>query len=147
MRRLTLVASIVTGLLAAGLLAIAPGAGAAGTATRKLGWGTNNKSLEVPKGTVLTVTLHSTYWTFDALEGTALRAVGKPVVKAAPPGSCVPGGGCGTVTQKYRAVTTGPATINAGRSVCGEALACGPTNGTYVVYITVTAPGGRASGH
>jgi hypothetical protein len=131
---------ISAALLVVAMAVYASGAAlAASPPTRKLSDGANTKRVTVVKGTVLSVTLHSTYWMFEAPGGSALRAVGKPRYTPAPVGSCVPGEGCGTVTQSYRAAKTGSATINAGRTTCGEALACGPANGSYVVRVTVTA--------
>ena len=126
-------------LLVVAIAVCASGAALAATQpTRKLSDGANSKRITAAKGTVLSVTLHSTYWMFEPPGGSALRAVGKPSYAPAPVGSCVPGEGCGTVTQIYRAARTGSATINAGRTTCGEALACGPSNGTYVVRVHVT---------
>jgi hypothetical protein len=131
MRRITLLVAVGAAVLVA--------TASATTATRNLSDGANHSTVRVAKGTTVAVTLHSTYWTFHASSGKALKAVGAPILAPAPIGTCVPGGGCGTVTARYRAVKTGSAAINASRVSCGEALACGPSNSTYVVHITVTA--------
>ncbi len=52
-------------------------------------------------------------------------------------GHCVAGQGCGTVSATWTAVAAGTATVTAGRTVCGEALACGPGQRTYRVTVTV----------
>jgi hypothetical protein len=50
---------------------------------------------------------------------------------------CVPGGGCGTVTQSYVAVAPGRTTIDAERDLCGEALACPPDKRKFSVTVVV----------
>ncbi|MHB8692373.1 MAG: hypothetical protein ACYDHH_14125 [Solirubrobacteraceae bacterium] len=111
---------------------------AASAATRSLSESANHHTVKVKKGTTLVVTLHSTYWAFNALSGRALRAKGKAVTTPAPMGTCVPGGGCGTVTARFVAHADGSATISASRTSCGEALLCQPSQRTYTVKVTVT---------
>jgi hypothetical protein len=41
------------------------------------------------------------------------------------------------VTVRFTAVGKGTAELAAGRTTCGEALACGPGQGTYQVTIDV----------
>jgi hypothetical protein len=111
---------------------------AAATATRSLNESANHRAVKVKRGTMLLVTLHSTYWSFQALSGSALRAKGKPVTVPAPMGTCVPGGGCGTVTARFVAHADGSATISASRTSCGEALLCQPSQRTFTVKVKVT---------
>jgi hypothetical protein len=66
-----------------------------------------------------------------------LRALGAPKFAPAPVGTCVPGEGCGTVTETYRAIRDGSGAINAGRTTCGEALLCAPSQRTYTVRVVV----------
>jgi hypothetical protein len=104
----------------------------------------NGRTVQVPSGATIDVVLHSTYWTFTALDGTeVLRPDRAPSVAAAPRGSgCVPGGGCGTVTAVFTAVGVGVVDVRATRVSCGEALRCGPEQASYAVTIVVS--GGSA---
>ncbi|HEV3053625.1 MAG TPA: hypothetical protein VGX45_03145 [Solirubrobacteraceae bacterium] len=115
----------------------APVALSAASPTRKLSDTSLHQTVHVSKGTELVVTLHSTYWTFNAPGGRVLTALGSPQVSPAPIGMCVPGQGCGTVTERYRAVKDGTGTINASRTTCGEALLCAPSQRTYAVRVVV----------
>ena len=133
MRRIN---AVILSLCVAG--AVVGSAVAASTATRSLSESANHHTVNVKKGTTLVVTLHSTYWTFNPLSGNALRAKGRPVTVPAPMGTCVPGGGCGTVTARFVAHADGSATISAGRTSCGEALLCQPSQRTYTVKVKVT---------
>jgi hypothetical protein len=106
-------------------------------ARRALSERNNHRKVRVALGTVLVVTLHSTYWTFHRSTRRTLTAIGVPVFAPAPVGRCVPGEGCGTVTARYRAARAGSATVRASRTSCGEALACGPAAGAFSVTVTV----------
>jgi hypothetical protein len=86
-------------------------------------------------GDVVRVQLGSTYWRFDAVTGPVLRPAGAPAFAPGP--SCVPGGGCGTITQTYRARATGTAHVTASRTTCGEALRCAPSQRSYAVTVVV----------
>ncbi|HKT37795.1 MAG TPA: hypothetical protein VJR48_05445 [Ktedonobacterales bacterium] len=81
------------------------------------------------------VTLGSTYWTIQGSSNPqALVPVGTAV---ASPGSCPPGGGCGTVSQEFRAVAPGVAQITASRVSCGEAMRCIGAAGQYELTVQV----------
>ena len=101
----------------------------------------SGSTLTLQRGDTLTVTLHSTYWTIDGSSDSAvLTAQGPAVTQGDPPSShrCVPGGGCGTVTQNFAAVGTGTADVTANRTTCGEALRCTtPEQGQWVVHVVV----------
>jgi hypothetical protein len=87
-------------------------------------------------GDTLVVVLGSTYWSpTDAPDPAVLVPAGDPV--ASPSGDCVPGGGCGTVTARYRAIATGTTDVVFGRTVCGEALACPPDKRGFSVTVIV----------
>ncbi len=87
-------------------------------------------------GDDLVVILGSTYWSeSSAPDRGVLVQVGDPVV--APSGDCVPGGGCGTVTVRYRAVARGTTDVVFGRTVCGEALACPPDRREFRIAVVV----------
>lgn len=91
-------------------------------------------------GDEIDVTLHSTYWSLDPPSNPAvLVTVGQPAYQH--PSDCpsIPGTGCGTVTQAYRAAAAGSSTITASRQSCGEAMACGPDQSRFAVAVTVVA--------
>lgn len=97
----------------------------------------NGKSLSLRVGDRLEVTLSSTYWMFDPAPGHVVNAGAGPQV--APDPSCVPGGGCGTVTQSFVAVGAGTAQVTAHRTSCGEAMACTPAQASFTVTVVVSA--------
>ncbi|HEX3606495.1 MAG TPA: hypothetical protein VH134_11270, partial [Candidatus Dormibacteraeota bacterium] len=101
----------------------------------------NGSTLSLHRGDTLTVTLHNTYWTMDGSSNAGvLRAQGPATTQGDPPSSrnCVPGGGCGTVTQSFAAVSTGGADVTANRTTCGEALRCTtPEQSHWVVHVVV----------
>jgi hypothetical protein len=92
-------------------------------------------SITAHVGDQITVSLGSTYWTYQTTSNTAVLAqVGMTVVT---PTNCVPGGGCGTARAEFDAVGAGQATINASRTSCGEASGCGSGQGQGICTITV----------
>src|SRR5215831_13512450 len=96
----------------------------------------NGRTVTAAQGSVVTVTLHSTYWTFAGSSNSAvLQAVGQPL---ASPGSCPPGVGCGQVTATFTAVGAGRADVTASRSSCGEALSCTGGSGSFRVSVVVS---------
>jgi hypothetical protein len=95
------------------------------------------KVVTVPVSALVTLVLHNTYWTIHGSSDSRVLESAGPV--AHNPGSnCLPGVGCGTVSQSLRAVAPGVAHLGASRTVCGEALACSPGDGSYDVVIHVT---------
>ncbi|HVC68560.1 MAG TPA: hypothetical protein VND44_13275 [Acidimicrobiales bacterium] len=97
----------------------------------------DGRSVTVARGGTVQLVLHSTYWTVTPPPDAAvLRAEGAPVV-VPEAGHCVVGQGCGTVTATWTALAPGTATVAAGRTVCGEAQACGPGQRTFRVEVTV----------
>ena len=86
-------------------------------------------------GDVLQVQLGSTYWRFAPISGHVLHTQGAPSFDPGP--SCVPGGGCGTITQSFRALRKGTAHITASRTTCGEALRCAPNESRFSVTVVV----------
>ncbi len=98
----------------------------------------NGRSVSITVGGHVTLVLASTYWTVAPVpDGAVLRADGVPVTEPHL-GHCVVGQGCGTVTAHWVAVAPGKATVTAGRTVCGEALACGADRRSFRVTVTVT---------
>jgi hypothetical protein len=86
----------------------------------------------------VTLELGSTYWNVhDSSNPSVLRLAGEPVVKPKLQG-CVPGGGCGTVTARFKVAGPGTTTITATRTSCGEALRCTGNAGSYQVRVNVS---------
>jgi hypothetical protein len=94
-------------------------------------------TIDVSVGDDVVVVLHSTYWQLTPVLGGVLQASGPAAVTPATPKSCVPGQGCGTVTQTFRATAGGRALITASRTSCGEAMRCTGANGTYQLAVVV----------
>jgi hypothetical protein len=105
-----------------------------------LGDADKGRTVTVRVGDQVVLTLASTYWKIsDPTPPGLLVATGPPVVNATPPGggTCVPGGGCGTVAVTFRASKPGTATATASRTSCGEARGCVNGEGSYQITIIV----------
>lgn len=112
-----------------------PGTGSA----LRLGEPDNAQTVTVRRGTRLVLVLHNTYW---VITGSSNPAV---VVSTAvqthtpdPPGSCLPGIGCGSVSEPFSTRSLGSATLTAHRDSCGEAMPCQAAQSRYVVTVVVT---------
>ena len=100
----------------------------------------NGHTLRLHAGSELKLILHNTYWQIvGSSDLTVLAPVGAAVYSGAGMISCIPGSGCGTVTQVFRAAGLGQATLTASRTSCGEALQCTGTAGSFKVTIVVVA--------
>jgi len=100
----------------------------------------NHHTVAVSPGTRITVTLHNTYWSLTPLaSSTILSQVGASTVAATKPGTggCVPGQGCGTVTDHFVARHAGFVRLRAHRTTCGEAMRCAPAQGVWTVVVHV----------
>ncbi len=98
----------------------------------------NGQTVTVHVGTLVTLELHSTYWQVDGTSNAAVLApASAPTVAPASPGTCVPGGGCGTVVAVFHAIAPGRATVTAARTTCGEALLCTGSAGAFNVTVVV----------
>jgi hypothetical protein len=99
----------------------------------------NGRAVTLAVGQQLRVVLGSTYWQFDdaAYHG-VLRSVGSPKTRPEPT-SCVPGGGCGTVTATFVAGAAGRTDVTAHRSSCGEAMGCTARTGSFRLHVVVTS--------
>ena len=96
------------------------------------------RTIHLCVGGTLTVQLASTYWeTVTSEPPSVLAPAGDPVVSPAPPGTCVPGGGCGTTTARFSGAGQGTAVVTARRRVCGEALLCEPSQQVFTVTVVV----------
>jgi hypothetical protein len=99
----------------------------------------NGATVQVSRGTRVVLVLHSTYWSITgSTDSAVLSAQAAPAHSASTTG-CVPGQGCGTVSQPFLAASPGTAQLRASRTVCGEAMACPPGQGTFTVTVRVTA--------
>jgi hypothetical protein len=97
----------------------------------------NGGTIIVRIGDRLTVTLHSTYWSFAGSSNADVIAPdGLPTVSPMPSG-CVPGQGCGKVVAAFDAIAVGTSEITATRITCGEALRCTGSAGSYRVTVVV----------
>jgi len=98
----------------------------------------NGSTIEAAPGEVFQLVLHSTYWQIEGSSDPDVVAQnGEPSKTAAPPGTCPPGVGCGTVQVAFTARQAGMARISASRRLCGEALLCPPEQRSFVLTITV----------
>ena len=97
----------------------------------------NGRTVTLTRREVLKVVLNSTYWQITGSSDSAvLRPRGPAQVNPQPEG-CVPGAGCGTVTQSFVAVSSGLAAVTATRSSCGEAEGCLPSAAEWKVTVRV----------
>ena len=104
----------------------------------RLTWSDKGHTIRVAKGTKILLKLKNTYWKVrGSSNANVVRETGAPKIRPAPPGTCVPGVGCGTVTAPFKAVGSGTAHIRASRSLCGETLQCSDGRGRYDVTIVV----------
>ena len=96
----------------------------------------NGKTVIVERSERVRLELNSTYWTIGASSTPGvLRPAGGQT--AIPSPGCVPGQGCGTVSETYQTIADGRSRLVASRVTCGEALACGPSNGKFAVLVIV----------
>jgi hypothetical protein len=97
----------------------------------------NGRTIRVARSTQIRMVLHSTYWQLGGSSDPAVLApMGVPEYHA-DRGACLPGGGCGTVSQSFTAVGEGRAQLQAKRTVCGEALPCATNQGHFAVSVRV----------
>ncbi len=130
-----------TAALLASLLLLAACGGPAQPQGRTLsfGDGQNGQSVSARVGDIVTVTLDSTAWTIaGSSDASVLQERGAQVVSPAPPGSCLPGMGCGTTSAAFKAVRAGTATVTATRLSCGEARRCVGPEGAYSLTVLVS---------
>jgi hypothetical protein len=96
----------------------------------------NASTVSLRVGSRLRVVLRSTYWQFGRVAAGVVEATGAPVT--VPDSShCIPGGGCGTATEVFRALAPGRARITASRTSCGEAFTCPPGQGSFSLTVVV----------
>jgi hypothetical protein len=95
------------------------------------------RTVQFHRGDRVVLTLHNTYWRIATPHSDILTQTGTQTVTPARVGTCLPGIGCGTVQAIFIASATGSAELTASRTTCGEALACPPGQGSYVVHLIV----------
>lgn len=99
--------------------------------------GDNGSTIRLARGALLTVVLGSTYWNITgSSDPSVLVAQGDAHFRSLR-NDCVPGAGCGGVSQLFRAAAPGRVQISASRTVCGEALACSPDRQRFAVTVVV----------
>ncbi len=97
----------------------------------------NGTTIRLAQGEHVTIVLGSTYWRFTgSSDASVVAAEGDPQFQSMR-SNCVPGGGCGGVTQSFVAAGAGQAQISAERIVCGEVLACAPNQLHFSITIIV----------
>ncbi len=99
----------------------------------------NGKSVTLHPGQTLLVTLGSTYWTIQGSSDSRVLAPAGKVVTSPESCSAPPGSGCGTVSQEFRAASSGTAQVTASRVSCGEAMRCIGPAGQYQLTVQVTS--------
>ncbi|HZQ84507.1 MAG TPA: hypothetical protein VFA83_06705 [Acidimicrobiales bacterium] len=89
----------------------------------------------------LDVVLHNTYWRFGpAAAPSVLSAQGDQQFHPGGPGCpSIPGTGCGTTNEVFKALAPGTAVVTADRTTCGEALRCTPDQSHYELTVKVVA--------
>ena len=89
----------------------------------------------------LDVLLHNTYWRFGpSSSSSVLASQGAQRFHPGGPGCpSIPGTGCGTTDQVFKAGSPGTAVISADRTTCGEALQCTPEQSHYRLTVKVVA--------
>ena len=98
----------------------------------------NGSTIQTVPGHVIAIALHSTYWQIDGSSDLSVVAQDtEPTTTPAPPGTCLPGVGCGVVLVSFTALQPGTASVSASRTLCGEALACRPDQRTFSVTVIV----------
>ncbi|MGZ4438811.1 MAG: hypothetical protein ACXVZN_00380 [Gaiellaceae bacterium] len=103
-----------------------------------LGWSDKGHTVSVDRGARVVVELHNTYWRIrGSSDPSVVRQTGAQRTAPAPPGRCIAGVGCGTVSASFRAVGRGTAHLRASRTTCGEARVCTGGQGRYDVTIRV----------
>jgi hypothetical protein len=85
----------------------------------------NGRTITVHAGTPVEIILHSSYWSaaVSSPAGVLVRTRGTTMTRD---GHCAPGVGCSTQHNWFIASGTGDATVEAHRTICGEAMRCVP---------------------
>lgn len=101
----------------------------------------NGRTIEVARGTRIELILHSTYWQDIATsDASVVVPEGEPRAEGNLK-DCMPGAGCGTITQVFTAAAAGTARLSADRKVCGEVRPCPPDERHFEVMIVIRSRG------
>lgn len=136
MRRTTMM--LCCAVLALGVAACASSGGnrAGGhPSTVSLRQADEGRRVSVAKNSTVVVRLDSTYWRIQPPSSSGVLHLVSTNVHRDSGG--VPGSGRGTVIARYRAASAGEAVVSATRTVCGEAMACSPTQRRFHVTVIV----------
>ena len=112
-----------------------------GTSALQIADSANGKTFKVKSGSIIKVTLNSTFWNFQS--STGINGSETPTMTAIMPGptapaNCqLPGVGCGTVVWKFKAGKPGRANFIASRTLCGEALRCSAKQSKFTVKFQI----------
>ena len=112
-----------------------------GTSALQIADSANGKTFKVKSGSIIKVTLNSTFWNFQS--STGINGSESPTMTAIMPGptapaNCqLPGVGCGTVVWKFKAGKPGRANFIASRTLCGEALRCSAKQSKFTVNFQI----------
>ena len=112
-----------------------------GTSALQIADSANGKTFKVKSGSIIKVTLNSTFWNFQS--STGINGSETPTMTAIMPGptapaNCqLPGVGCGTVVWKFKAGKPGRANFIASRTLCGEALRCSAKQSKFTVNFQI----------
>lgn len=98
----------------------------------------DGRTVTVHVGQQVRVVLHSVYWTIGQPSDPGVLAPAVAASKSPSPG-CVPGAGCGTVTQEFLARAVGTSVVSASRFSCGEVKRCMGGEGRFRVTVAVTS--------
>jgi hypothetical protein len=98
----------------------------------------NRTVIYVRAGATVELLLHSSYWTILGSSRPAVLAQDGPTRQLPVTPTCPPGIGCNPLQAMFIAQSPGTAVLSASRTSCGEALRCGPQNGSFRVTVIVT---------
>jgi hypothetical protein len=97
----------------------------------------NGTTVHVRVGDRVALILSSSYWNIKGSSAPAILRQEGPAKPFGPRGHCVMGGGCQPQRAFFAALAPGTAVITAGRTTCGEALACGGAQRHFSLTVIV----------
>ncbi len=96
----------------------------------------NGTAVRVRAGQLVQLNLKSLYWS-DPVSSSGGVLAEDGAVSRTPDRRCPVGGGCGTLTARFRAADRGTAQLTAHRASCGEAMGCRSDERDFTVTIIV----------
>jgi hypothetical protein len=97
----------------------------------------NHTTVQAHAGQLVQLNLKSLYWS-DPVSSSSGVLAADGAVNRTPDRRCPMGGGCGTLTARFRAASPGTAQVTAHRSSCGEAMGCSTDQRDFTVTVVVT---------